>query len=27
MLFHLPRLFTMIRVIDYDCEHEHEHGL
>jgi hypothetical protein len=27
MLFHLPRLFTMIRVIDYDYEHEHEYDL
>jgi hypothetical protein len=25
MLFHLPRLFTMIKVIDYDSEHEHDY--
>jgi hypothetical protein len=25
MLFHLPRLFTMITIIDYGYEHEHEH--
>jgi hypothetical protein len=27
MLFHLPKLFTMITVIDYNYEHEHEYDL
>jgi len=25
MLFHLPRLFTMITVIDYDYDYDYEH--